>query len=297
MVIDKIICLANESTRLMFLAMERSLRAVGSDLPLYVIPYDDRKFELPKNAFWLEDAEFFDWVAKSCAHPTMRKYLSLTAGNYQYIDTDAIFLQNPEPILAPYEGVVMCDTEWNKPVATVTPGSQAVLSRRWSTWQKEVFSTGQHACDRPLYTCDEIRAFSELPEHREACMDFVEHEQPGLNLLVLLADVPRINLTLPPVNMESSWAGDYPELPSWNDSQLQPYIMHYAGGILDKNDAVNELFYQYWSQSELSQWKESVAIRKAREAATPNTNPIPIRALNRIVRTLYPEFRVKKEEA
>ena len=32
--------------------MERSLRAVGCDLPLLVIPYDEDLFELPPNAEW-----------------------------------------------------------------------------------------------------------------------------------------------------------------------------------------------------------------------------------------------------
>jgi hypothetical protein len=47
MKIEKIITLANNKVRLRFLAMERSLRATGCQLPLLVIPYDDKLFELP----------------------------------------------------------------------------------------------------------------------------------------------------------------------------------------------------------------------------------------------------------
>jgi hypothetical protein len=38
MKIDKIISMANQKVRLRFLAMERSLRATGCQLPLWVIP-------------------------------------------------------------------------------------------------------------------------------------------------------------------------------------------------------------------------------------------------------------------
>jgi len=72
MKLEKIITLANEPVRLRFLAMERSLRATGCDLPLLVIPYDDRRFELPPNAQWWE-TDLGRWLKQERTHPTMAK--------------------------------------------------------------------------------------------------------------------------------------------------------------------------------------------------------------------------------
>jgi hypothetical protein len=292
MIINKIVTLANASSQLMFVAMERSLRATGCDIPLYVIPYDDNKFDLPPNSFWLEEPEFYGWIDTNGAHRMMRKYLPLILNNYQYLDTDAIFLQNPATALAPYEGFVACCTEWNKPEWTVTPSSQAILTRRWSTWQKEVFCAGQYACDRPLYNFEELRTFAQLPENREACLEFAAHDQPGTNLFVLSTDVPRINLTLPPVNMESTWAGDYNELPSWDASKTKPYVMHYAGGLLYQNNPLNTLFLEFLTKSERVEWEQLVARHHAREKALSQW-PVGVRVLNRLVRLLYPKYYVQ----
>ncbi len=38
--IDRIITMASQGVRIQFAAFERSLRAVGCDLPLLLIPYD-----------------------------------------------------------------------------------------------------------------------------------------------------------------------------------------------------------------------------------------------------------------
>jgi hypothetical protein len=47
MEIDRIITMASQSVRIQFLAFERSLCAVGCDLPLLVIPYEqDDGFDL-----------------------------------------------------------------------------------------------------------------------------------------------------------------------------------------------------------------------------------------------------------
>ena len=62
MKIDKIISLANKNVKLRFLAMERSLRDTGCDLPLLVIPYNDNLFDLPKGSTWWEIPEMIQWL-------------------------------------------------------------------------------------------------------------------------------------------------------------------------------------------------------------------------------------------
>ena len=99
MKIDKIISLANRKVRLPFLVMERSLRAVGCDLPLLVIPYDDDLFKLPPNAEWWGSRKFSDWLQRKHGHRMMAKYLCLTEENYSYFDTDLMILEDFRSIL------------------------------------------------------------------------------------------------------------------------------------------------------------------------------------------------------
>ena len=81
MQLERIVTLANEPVRLRFLALERSLRAVGCDLPLDVIPYDERRFELPKNASWWTIDPLCEWLQAQGAHSITRKYQCLTVAN------------------------------------------------------------------------------------------------------------------------------------------------------------------------------------------------------------------------
>src|SRR5690242_9855033 len=144
--IDQIVTIASKSVRLQFLAMERSLRATGCDLPLLVIPYNDDKFELPKNSQWWDVAEIREWLRRENALGLKIKYEALTKGNFVYTDTDICFLQNPVDVLAPHSGFVVADTEWNKPRFTYTEESAAILSRRSSVWIKRIFNAGFFAC-------------------------------------------------------------------------------------------------------------------------------------------------------
>src|SRR6478609_7478064 len=104
MQLEKIISLANENTRLRFLAMERSLRATGCTLPLWVIPYDDNRFELPPNAIWWQIDNIITWLEGKMASKPKRKYQCMLEGNYQFVDADVIFLKNPETALANLSG-------------------------------------------------------------------------------------------------------------------------------------------------------------------------------------------------
>ncbi len=269
MLIDRLITLANAKVRLQFTAMERSLRATGCRLPLQVIPYDDRLFELPANAAWWLDRPVADWLTREGAHPTMRKYQCLTVGNYHFIDADIVFLRDPADVVAPFVGVVTSCTEWNKPQWTYTPESAAYLYRTSSTWQHRIFSTGQFAIDRPLYTRERLESTAGDPAFAAACLRFAAHEQPGLNQLVLAAGPDMTNLTLPPHRMESTWAGDYPGEYEhlWSDAHRKPYLIHWAGPALETDRPINELFYAFLTKAERAEWDDQQRAQYVRRMA------------------------------
>jgi hypothetical protein len=268
MKLEKIITLANKPVRLRLLGMERSLRATGCDLPLLVIPYDEKQFDLPPNATWWT-TPLRDWLQQERTHPTMAKYQCLTVGNYQYVDSDVVFLRNPETVLANEEGFVTSCGHWHNMDQTFTTESLPFLQARTTCWPRNVFNTGQYACDRVLYTEDEIKRTCLDPRHIETTLRFRFHEQPGVNLLVNLSDVPINNLTLPPTCMESTWAGDY-EQPGyeryWQDEKRKPYLIHWAGRLMWEPRAIDPLFTQYLTRDELKEWEEEVAAGQRRDA-------------------------------
>ena len=74
--------MASKAVRLDFIAMERSLRATGCDVPIKIIPFDSSRFELPENSSWLEDHdESFKVVESSKAVVHCRKLVALTQTN------------------------------------------------------------------------------------------------------------------------------------------------------------------------------------------------------------------------
>lgn len=270
MKLECIVTLANENVRLRFVALERSLRAAGCDLPLRVIPYDDARFALPPNAAWWEEPELFAWLARCRAHATMRKYACLLIGNYQFVDADVVFLRDPAAVLAPCEGFVSSCGHWRDPSHTVTSASRAWFASRWPRWHERVFNTGQFACDRPLYPLPELVRTAESPAFRATCLELPYHEQPGLNLLVNARDVPVFNLTLPPAPMRSTWAGDYAGEPdfrrSWRTIDETPYLVHWAGCAIHSPRPIDQLFLDFLTPAERLEWSQQVA-RSARNAA------------------------------
>ncbi len=266
--LEKIVTLANEKVRLRFLAMERSLRAVGCDLPVWVIPYDDSLFELPKGAEWWEIPEMTGWLRDWKTHPTMRKYQCLTISGYQFVDADVVFLRDPAKVLQEAEGFVTSCGHWHDPMETVTPESMTFLKKKSTTWQKGVFNTGQWACDRQLFSFGGLKERAEESGFKSSCLLFPFHEQPGVNMLVNSADVPISNLTLPPYNMQSTWAGDYsgPYRSYWRTERETPYLIHWAGVPMEVLRDINELFYKYLTPAERLEWDEqlkgSAKIRK-----------------------------------
>jgi len=96
MKLEKIISLANKKSEIRFSAMIRSLRATGCNLPVWVIPYNDEKFELPENCIWWEIPEILSWISENNLFPGFRKIQCLTTENYQFVDSDIIFFKKPK---------------------------------------------------------------------------------------------------------------------------------------------------------------------------------------------------------
>jgi len=271
MKLEKIITLANEPVRLRFLAMERSLRATGCDLPLWVIPYDERRFELPPNAkWWATDVR--EWLKQERVHPMMYKYQCLTVANYQYADSDIVFLKDPAKVLASEQDFVASCCHWNNTDEAIHPESLSFLKAKSTCWQRNVFNAGQFACDRALYTEEELKRTCLDPRYVGPCLRFPYNDQPGLVLLVNLNGVTIRNLTLPPTYMESTWAEDYDEVGNyedyWRDEAHKPYLIHWAGCDMWIPRAIDRLFTQYLTAEELAAWKAEVAAREKREKRT-----------------------------
>ena len=278
MKLDHVITLASKPVRLRLLAMVRSLRATGCDLPVLVIPYGDdpeSRFALPDGCEWWELPELLAWVREIRAHPMVRKYQCFLAGNYQYVDSDVIFLRNPEEVLANQSGFVASCGHWRDPEHTMTIETESIFRKHSTNWQSRVFNAGQFACDSALFASfAALRAAVDDPAHSAACLNPIT-EQPGINLLRLLSGVPIGNLTLPPVNMESTWAGDYQdadfknfwesERPGEKDGR-RPYLIHWAGMPMDQELPIHELFYAQLTAEERAEWQCQVRNRAAAAA-------------------------------
>lgn len=286
--IDKIISLANNKVRLRFLAMERSLRATGCQLPLLVIPYDDNLFELPKGATWWEVPKVINWLKTEKAHPVMRKYQCLTVENYQFVDSDICFLRNPETVLEPHQGFITSCGHWRNPNQTFTAASQQWISRKTTNWQLQVFNTGQFACDRTLYTPEQLISTAMQPEIVDTCVRWVHHEQPGLDWLVWLSGVQITNLTLPPTCMESTWAGDYINdyKQFWTDPQRQPYLIHWAGTRMDLPRPIHQIFYDFLTPDEKVMWDAHVNASRIQQSQKNSSITKLARRVKRAMHTL-----------
>ena len=291
MKLEKIITMANENVRLRFLAMERSLRSTGCDLPLWVIPYDQTRFDLPTNAIWWEVPDLRSFLSDNRAIKMMSKYQCLTTGNYQYADSDVIFLRNPAVVLAEEDGFITSCGHWGSPKTTYTPDSLKILRKISSCWQTRVFNAGQFACDRALYSFEQMREKWLDPRYASTFHTMLS-DQPGMVLLVNLSGVRIYNLTLPPVSMESTWAGSYTDddyARYWSDESRKPYLLHWAGCDVTVNRPVDQLFTGYLTEAECRLWSEQVAekLRQKKRNAWKNR----ARKLAGAYRTFWAELR------
>lgn len=85
-------------------------------------------------------------------------------------------------------------------------------------------------------------------------------------MLVNHASVSIKNVSLPPLCMESTWAGDYDTEDFeryWQDEARKPYIMHWAGIHMNKPRPINRLFYDFLTHSERQEWDQQVSRRYA----------------------------------
>ncbi|NTW20202.1 MAG: hypothetical protein HGA42_11615 [Nostocales cyanobacterium W4_Combined_metabat2_030] len=289
MKIDKIISLANNNVKLRFLAMERSLRDTGCDLPLLVIPYNDNLFDLPKGSTWWEIPEMIQWLNREKSHPMMRKYQCLTIKNYQFVDSDVCFLRNPQNVLEPFSGFITSCGHWHNPGETYTQQSLDLMLMKTTAWQSKVFNAGQFACDQELYDTQSLITTAMQPEFFNTCVKFPHHDQPGLNMLVFSSGVKITNLTLPPVYMESTWAGDYPDKYEhyWTDSDRKPYLIHWAGTRMDIPRPMNQIFYNYLTASEKAEWDEQVKTASLKRNKQNRSFRAFARKIKRAVLTLY----------
>jgi len=259
MILEKIITLANSKVRLQFLAMERSLRATGCNLPIWVIPYDDDLFDLPNGSEWWVMPEIIDWLNKENAHPMMRKYQCFTVENYQYVDSDVCFLRNPEEVLKPFIGFITSCGHWRDTTHTCNEESLKIIKKKSTTWQYRVFNAGQFACDSSLYNADFLIETAMKPDFINTCVKWKFNDQPGMNLLVILSDIEISNLTLPPSRMESTWAGDYINGYDkfWIDESRKPYLIHWAGYKPGASEnKIDKIFFEYLTDNEIILWKK-----------------------------------------
>src|SRR5580658_7111719 len=127
MKLESIVTLASPKVRHLFLAMERSLRATGCQLPVRVIPFTDERFDLPDGSAWWAMDDVCGWLASNSTHPVYRKYQCLTIPNYQFVDTDICFLRNPEGVLDKHVGFVASCTHWRDPGDTMTDETLGIM--------------------------------------------------------------------------------------------------------------------------------------------------------------------------
>jgi hypothetical protein len=293
MKLEKIITLANRKVMLQFSAMERSLRATGCNLPLWVIPYDDQRFELPANAIWWELPQVRSLLTEYRAHPMCAKYQCFTTDNYQYVDSDIVFLRNPEKVLAQQEGFITSCGHWGNPGHTYTEDSLKVLKQKSTCWQTLVFNAGQFACDPALYRWEELNERCRDPKYVDTCLKFPFHDQPGTVLLVNLSGTPIHNLTLPPVSMESTWAGSYPDEhyeAYWKDESRKPYLIHWAGVTL-ADLPINELVTNFLTESERSLWNKEIQQKRLQQDRKRRSFSGQLRKLTNAARVFLAELR------
>jgi hypothetical protein len=269
--LEKIITLASTPVRLRLLAMVRSLRAVGCDLPVWVIPFSDapeQRFPLPDGCVWWQVPEVCAWLDQTPASPLMRRYQCFLESNYHFVDTDVIFLRDPCVALAELSGFITSCGHWHNPDHTQTTQSEALFRRVSTTWQRLVFNSGQFACDRPLFLdVDTLRRAAEDPAHISTCF-YALADQAGVNLLRLVSGVPLTNVTMPPMAMESTWAGDYADAEYgryWLDEARRPYLIHWAGTPMHEARPIHELFYRHLTATELEEWHAQVRVKSKPE--------------------------------
>ncbi len=299
MTIDKILVLANKNAELQLRVFVRSLRNVGCDLPIWIIPCGVIDFKPPKDCTWIKDSKLLSFLREQGAHPLYCKYESLLQRQCAYFDTDIVVLRHPCEWLkaAPSDSFAVADTEWAKNRWTFSPESRRFLTALSSRWPLLTFNSGFFAFEEPLYEEEELIATIQSPEMRSTCLDRKASpiDQPAFNWLVLLKRRNIFNFNLPEQNMESTMATDYEES---SDSTAilsgpsAPAFLHYAGPAFEGAHFLTNLYTSYLTAAEKREWDANIQ-RKQASLRWLEKWPFPVRVLNYFVRLIDPRFHVQ----
>jgi hypothetical protein len=299
MTIGKILVLANKDAELQLRVFLRSLRSVGCDLPVWIIPCGAADFELPTGCRWIKDSKLFSFLKKEGAHPLYCKYEALLQSECAYFDTDIVVLRDPREWLqaAPAESFTVADTEWARNRWTFSAESRRFLTALSSRWPLLTFNSGFFAFETPLYEEEELIALIQSPEMRATCLDRKSSpiDQPAFNWLVLLKRRNIFNFNLPPQTMESTMVEDYDDgsnAAAFLSAPSAPAFLHYAGPAFEKGHFLAQLFTSYLTAAEKRQWDAKIA-RKRAALRWLMKWPFSVRAMNFLVRHLDRRFHVQ----
>ncbi len=297
--VDTIFALANKRAELQLWVFLRSLRKVGCELPVWVIPCGDRDFELPPECHWVEEnSKLLSFLRRQSADPLYGKYFVLLQSNCAYFDTDIVFLSEPRKWLeaAPSDSFAVADTEWAKNRWTYSDDSLRFLKELSSCWPLYTFNSGFFAFERPLYEEGELMDLIQSPAYRGTCLERTVSpiDQPAMNWLVLRKGRRIFNFNLPEQYMESTMVVDYgtrsPE--SVRTRPAAPAFLHFAGPRFQDDLPLNELFTSFLTPAEREEWLAQVEERR-RASGWLRKWPLFIRVLNRIVRIVDHRFHVQ----
>ena len=299
MTIAKILVLANKNVELQLRVFLRSLRNVGCDLPVWIIPCGAADLEPPAGCSWIEDNKLFSFLKEEGAHPLYCKYEALLQSECAYFDTDIVVLRDPREWLpaAPPCSFAVADTEWARNRWTFSVESRRFLRTLSSRWPLLTFNSGFFAFETPLYEEEELIALVQSPEMRATCLDRKSSpiDQPSFNWLVLLKRRDIFNFNLPPQTMESTMVEDYEDRSDAApilSAPSAPAFLHFAGPAFEKGHFLTELFTSYLTVAEKREWDARIQRKRAALRWLVKW-PLPIRALNFLVRLLDRRFHVQ----
>lgn len=284
--------MANEKVRLDFTAMFRSLRATGCDLPVYVIPFDETRFDLPKGATWLENPRFYSYLGDRGMVNHCRKLLALTFDNFVFFDTDIIHIDDVSKRLTdlPANAFVVADPEWSLKKWTFSEGTKKLYEQRTSTWVLDNFNTGFFAKERFVFSQDDLMQCLQDPLATSLCQGSgpTRSEQETINLILFWQKLEVTNLCLPPYRMESTFCWDYSEANKElvHTHPKRSFFIHFPSKGA-RNHCLAPLFHQYLSSEELAEWQA------ANRPEKHNPWPLSIRILNKLVSVIDANFYIQ----
>jgi hypothetical protein len=296
--VEKIIILANKRVELQTQVFVRSLRKVGCELSVWVIPCGQKDFELPPSCRWVENSRLLGFLRQNSAHPFYSKYFALLQSNCAYFDTDIVLLREPRKWLegAPSDSFAVADTEWAKNRWTYSADSLPFLAALSSCWPLFTFNSGFFAFENPLYEENELIDVIQSPEYRRTCLERKNPpiDQPAINWLVLRKQRKIFNFNLPEQYMESTMAVDYGTSPveTVMSRPAAPAFLHFAGPVFQENLPIVKLFTCFLTAHEKKLWDAQVNERR-KASRWLEKWPFVIRLLNRLVQILDGRFHVQ----